>query len=291
MIDANVGFMSYSGTLYRSTNGGNSWSTSGITQPPILLATTNGRGSLWYRDGTLWVVLILFLFLANFRTSFITLTAIPLSILVTALVFNYLGITINTMTLGGIAVAIGELVDDAVVDIENIFRRLKENRQKANPDPPKKVIFKASSEVRNSIVYSTLIVCLVVLPLFVMSGLEGRMFAPLALAYVVSLLASLVVSLTVTPALASLLLPNAKFIEQKGDPLLLRGLKWLDAKVIRWALRHPRAILVAAAFLAFGSKFVVVWMGSEFLPPFNEGTLTVNVQTRPGTSLERARRS
>ncbi|MBY0460458.1 MAG: efflux RND transporter permease subunit, partial [Gemmataceae bacterium] len=185
---------------------------------------------------------------------------------------------------------IGELVDDAVVDVENIYRRLKENRQKAAPDPPLKVIYKASSEVRNSIVYATLIVCLVVLPLFVLSGLEGRMFAPLALAYVVSLVASLVVSLTVTPALASLLLPRARFMERKGDPPLLRALKWLDAKVVRWALRHPRKILVAAAVLAFGSKFVVLWMGSEFLPPFNEGTLTVNVQTRPGTSLEESKR-
>jgi CzcA family heavy metal efflux pump len=242
------------------------------------------------RDGTLWVILVLFLFLANFRTSFITLTAIPLSVLVTVLVFNALGVTINTMTLGGIAVAVGELVDDAVVDIENIFRRLKENRQKADPDPPLRVIFRASSEVRNSIVYATLIVCLVVLPLFALSGLEGRMFAPLALAYVVSLLASLVVSLTVTPALASLLLPRARFLGRKGDPPLLRLLKWLDAKVVRWALRHPRKILLTAAVLAFGSKFVVFWMGSEFLPPFNEGTLTVNVQTRPGTSLEESKR-
>jgi len=242
------------------------------------------------RDGTIWVVLILFLFLANFRTSFITLTAIPLSVLITALVFNYFGITINTMTLGGIAVAIGELVDDAVVDIENIFRRLKLNQQKSNPEPPMKVVFKASSEVRNSIVYSTLIVCLVVLPLFVLSGLEGKMFAPLALAYVVSLLASLIVSLTVTPALASLLLPKARFMEHKGDPFVLRALKWIDAKFIRWALRHPRAILISAAILAFGSKFVILWMGSEFLPPFNEGTLTVNVQTRPGTSLTESKR-
>ena len=242
------------------------------------------------RDGTLWVVLILFLFLANFRTSFITLTAIPLSIFVTVLVFNYLGVTINTMTLGGIAVAIGELVDDAVVDVENIYRRLKENLRNPTPDPALKVIFHASSEVRNSIVYATLIVCLVVLPLFVLSGLEGRMFAPLALAYVVSLLASLLVSLTVTPALASLLLPRARFLTRKGDPLLLRFLKWLDAKVIRWSLRHPRKILACAATLSFSSIFMVFWMGSEFLPTFNEGTLTVNVQTRPGTSLEESKR-
>jgi CzcA family heavy metal efflux pump len=242
------------------------------------------------RDGTLWVVLVLFLFLANLRTSFITLTAIPLSVLVTVLVFTYFGVTINTMTLGGIAVAVGELVDDAIVDVENIYRRLKENRQKAAPEPPLQVIYRASSEVRNSIVYATLIVCLVVLPLFVLSGLEGRMFAPLGLAYVTSLVASLLVSLTVTPALASLLLPRARFLAKKADPPLLRALKWADARVIRWALRHPRKILIVAAAFAFGSKFVVLWMGSEFLPPFNEGTLTVNVVLRPGTSLEESTR-
>jgi CzcA family heavy metal efflux pump len=242
------------------------------------------------RDGTLWVVLVLFLFLANLRTSFITLTAIPLSVLITVLVFTYFGVTINTMTLGGIAVAVGELVDDAIVDVENIFRRLKENRQKPAPDPPIQVIYRASREVRNSIVYATLIVCLVVLPLFVLSGLEGRMFAPLGLAYVTSLVASLVVSLTVTPALASLLLPRARFLAKRADPLVLRALKWADTKVIRWALRHPRKILIVAAAFAFGSKFVVLWMGSEFLPPFNEGTLTVNVVLQPGTSLAESTR-
>src|SRR5262249_4894357 len=151
------------------------------------------------------------------------LTAIPLSILITALVFTYFGVSINTMTLGGIAVAVGELVDDAIVDIENIYRRLKENRHKDPPEPVLKVIYQASSEVRNSIVYATLIVCLVVLPLFALSGLEGRMFAPLGLAYLTSLLASLAVSLTVTPALASFLLPRARFMERRGDPWLLRG--------------------------------------------------------------------
>jgi CzcA family heavy metal efflux pump len=242
------------------------------------------------RDGTIWVVLVLFLFLANFRTSFITLTAIPLSILTTVLVFTYFGVTINTMTLGGIAVAIGELVDDAIVDVENIYRRLKENRQKDAPDPPLQVIFRASSEVRNSIVYATLIVCLVVLPLFVLTGLEGRMFAPLGLAYVVSLAASLVVSLTVTPALASLLLPQARFLRRRADPLVLRVLKWLDERAIRWALRRPVKILLAVAVLAVASNLMIVGMGSEFLPQFNEGTLTINVQLRPGTSLEESKR-
>ncbi|MBX9582980.1 MAG: efflux RND transporter permease subunit [Gemmataceae bacterium] len=237
------------------------------------------------RDGTVWVFVVLFLFLANLRTSVITLTAIPLSILVTALVFTYLGITINTMTLGGIAVAVGELVDDAIVDIENIFRRLKENRQKASPDPPLKVIFKASSEVRNSIVYATLIVCLVVLPLFALSGLEGRMFAPLGFAYLISLMASLAVSLTVTPVLASFLLPRAKFLGHRRDPLLLRGLKWLDARLLRVTLRFPRPILAGSLALSAVTMAAVLWMGSEFLPPFNEGTVTISLQLPPGSSL------
>jgi CzcA family heavy metal efflux pump len=242
------------------------------------------------RDGTIWVFVVLFLFLANLRTSVITLTAIPLSILVTALVFTYFGITINTMTLGGIAVAVGELVDDAIVDVENIFRRLKENRQRANPDPPLKVIFKASSEVRNSIVYATLIVCLVVLPLFALSGLEGRMFAPLGLAYLVSLMASLAVSLTVTPVLASFLLPRAKFLGHRRDPLLLRALKWLDTRLLKGTLRFPRPILFGSLALSLVAMTAVFWMGSEFLPPFNEGTLTVNLQMSPGTSLEESGR-
>jgi CzcA family heavy metal efflux pump len=242
------------------------------------------------RDGALWVLVVLFLFLWNLRTSAITLTALPLSVLVTVLVFHAFGVSVNTMTLGGIAVAVGELVDDAIVDIENIFRRLKENRQKAASDPPLRVIFLASSEVRNSIVYATVVVCLVVLPLFALGGLEGRMFAPLGLAYVVSLAASLVVSLTVTPVLASYLLPRARFLGHRHDPLLLRGLKWLDARVVRFALRHPRPILATVGVLVALSVLGVLGMGGEFLPPFNEGTLTVNVQAEPGTNLRESDR-
>ncbi len=242
------------------------------------------------RDGALWVLVILFVFLWDLRTSFITLTALPLSVLVTFLVFHAFGVSVNTMTLGGLAVAVGELVDDAIVDVENIFRRLKENRLKAAPDPPLKVVFLASSEVRNSIVYATLIVCLVALPLFGLSGLEGRMFAPLGLAYVVSLAASLLVSLTVTPVLASYLLPRARFLEHRGDPLLLRGLKWLDARLVRFALRHPRAILGVTAALAALAVAGVAGMGGDFLPPFNEGTVTVSAQAEPGTSLRESSR-
>lgn len=237
------------------------------------------------RDGALWVSLVLLLFLGNLRTSLITLTAIPLSVLATVLVFSWTGSTINTMTLGGIAVAVGELVDDAIVDIENIFRRLRENARAETPLPALEVIRAASSEVRGTIVYATAVVCLVTLPFFFLSGLEGRMFAPLALAYVTSLVASLVVSLTVTPALSAILMPGAGFLTKPREPLLVRVLKALDERVVRWSLRHPVGILVGVGLLAVGSKLVIFGMGSEFMPPFSEGTLTVSLQTRPGTSL------
>jgi CzcA family heavy metal efflux pump len=242
------------------------------------------------RDGAVWVVVVLFLFLWNLRTSAITLTAIPLSIIVTALVFHFTGITINTMTLGGLAVAIGELVDDSIVDVENIYRRLKENRGKDRPDNPLKVIFLASAEIRNSIVYATLIVVLVVLPLFSLGGLEGRMFAPLGLSYLLTLLASLVVSLTVTPVLASFLLPRARFLEHAHDPFVLRWLKRLDERVLRVTLRHAGVVLAVTAILATLSVAAVAFMGGEFMPPFNEGTLTIGATAPPATSLEESNR-
>jgi HME family heavy-metal exporter len=163
----------------------------------------------------------------NFRTSFSSLIAMPLSILLTVITFRWMGVSVNTMTMGGVAVAIGDLVDDSIVDIENIFRRLKENRQLPQPRPALDVVFDASREVRNSIVYATLIVTLVVLPLFALEGLEGRMFAPLGLAYIVSLLCSLLVSLTVTPVLGYWLLGRAQLLERRGDAWLLRVLKGL----------------------------------------------------------------
>jgi Cu/Ag efflux pump CusA len=214
----------------------------------------------------------------------------PISILLTVLIFRLLGISINTMTMGGIAVAIGDLVDDSIVDIENIYRRLKENRQSAHPQNALKVIFLASSEVRNSIVYATLIVALVVLPLFALDGLEGRMFAPLGIAYITSLLASLAVSLTITPVLGSFLLPQARFLNEAGDPFLLRGLKWITERVLRLTLRHAYAVLAAVGVLVLVSITSIVWMGGDFLPPFNEGTLTINVQAEPGTSLGESNR-
>lgn len=241
------------------------------------------------RDGAIWVVIVLFLFLWNLRTSAITLVAMPISIVITALVFRYFGVSINTMTLGGLAVAIGELVDDSIVDIENIYRRLKENRQKEQPDDPLIVIFQASSEVRNSIVYATLIVVLVVLPLFSLAGLEGRLFAPLGLAYVVTLLASLLVSLTVTPVLASYLLPNARFLSH-GEPALVRWLKRIDSRVLHFTLKHSYAVLTVVTLLVLASVVSIFGMGGEFLPPFNEGTLTIGLETPPSTSLQESDR-
>ena len=202
------------------------------------------------------LIVVLFIFLWNLRISLITLTAIPLSIIITAMAFSHFGISMNTMTLGGLAAAIGELVDDSIVDIENIFRRLKENYRKSSPDSPLRVIFLASCEVRNSIVYATLIVVLAVLPLFSLSGLEGRMFAPLGLAYLTTLLASLVVSLTVTPVLASYLLFKKDFVGKQGDPLLLRWLKWVDGYLLRFTLRHSTAVLVTVGVLVVLSHYI-----------------------------------
>ncbi len=244
------------------------------------------------RDGALWVVVVLFLLMGNFRTSISSLTSMPLSIMLTVIVFYLSGITINTMTLGGIAVAIGDLVDDSIVDIENIVRRLRENKQLpvGAQKSALEVIFAASSEVRNSIVYATLIVVLVVVPLFMMSGLEGRLFAPLGLAYIVALLCSLLVSLTFTPVLASFLLPRAPFLAERREPLLLRWLKALDRRVLTWTLDRPRLVLAIVSIVVVATCMTLPWMGGEFLPQFNEGTATINLRLEPGTSLAESQR-
>ncbi|UOQ50739.1 efflux RND transporter permease subunit [Hymenobacter cellulosivorans] len=238
------------------------------------------------RDGAILVVIVLLAFLLNVRTTFISLVAIPLSLLVTALVFRLAGISINTMTLGGLAIAIGELVDDAIVDVENVFRRLRENQQLAQPKPALQVIYAASSEVRNSIVYATIIVVLVFLPLFALEGMEGRIFAPLGIAYITSIVASLFVSLTVTPVLCYYLLPRMKQIrqaEQEGG--LVRWLKRKDTGLLHWGVARPRLVLTATAILFAVAAALVPFFGTEFLPPFNEGSLTVNFSAPAGTSL------
>jgi len=241
------------------------------------------------RDGAILVALVLFLFLLNFRTTLITLTAIPLSFVTAAIVFRVAGLEINTMTLGGLAVAVGELVDDAIVDVENVFRRLRENRARALPAPALRVVLDASREVRGSIVYATVLVILVFVPLFMLGGLEGRLFVPLGVAYIVSILASLVVSLTVTPALCSLLLPRMRAVA-RGDGLLVRGLKRAQRWLLAHTLRRPRTVAVAAALLVLGAAAAVPFLGAEFLPPFNEGTLTINLLAPPGTSLTESNR-
>ncbi len=245
-------------------------------------AVSNVEESL--RDGVILVAIVLFLFLLNFRTTAITLTAIPLSFVLTAIVFRIFGLTVNTMTLGGLAIAIGELVDDAIVDVENVLRRLKENRRNEAPLSPIKVIYHASSEVRNSIVIATVIVCLVFIPLFYMGGIEGRLFIPLGISYIISLLASMVVSLTVTPALCSYLLSNAKFLDHK-EGWLPRGLKFVERKVLNIALDFPKIIVAVVFILLFATIGLATRFGHNFLPAFNEGTATVSIMATPGISL------
>ena len=242
------------------------------------------------RDGSIFVAIILFLFLVNFRTTAITLTAIPLSVLITFVILKIFGISINTMTLGGLAVAIGELVDDAIVDVENVFRRLRQNHAAENPKSPYRVVYEASSEVRNSIVMATAMVILVFVPLLALQGLEGRFFVPLGIAYVVSILASLVVSLTVTPALCAYLLPKAKIMEKESDGALVAKLKHWDAKILDRVLDRPKAVLGVILSLVVIAGISVFFMGREFLPPFNEGSVTAFVVSPPGTSLSESNR-
>jgi CzcA family heavy metal efflux pump len=237
------------------------------------------------RDGAILVTIILVLFLLNVRTTAITLTAIPLSMVVAALALQAFGLTLNTMTLGGLAVAIGELVDDAVVDVENVYRRLRENRALPTPRAPLRVILDASVEVRSSIVFSTLLVILVFIPLFALSGIEGRLFAPLGIAYIASIVASMVVSLTVTPVLASYLLPRMTQEKEHTDGWLVRKLKGLDRRALEWALPRPKTILFAVGAAVLVAAVSVPFLGTSFLPPFNEGTATVNLLATPGTSL------
>jgi len=243
------------------------------------------------RDGAIMVVIILFLFLLNFRTTLITLTAIPLSFVVTILYFKWAGITINTMTLGGLAVAIGMVVDDAIVDVENVFRRLRENRHASNPRPVLRVIASASAEVRNSILYATMLIILVFIPLFGLGGIEGRLFAPIGVATIVAMIASFVVSLTVIPALCSYLLPRMKRMAHEKDGWLVRQLKAFDRRfILHYTLRHPYLVMGIALVLVAGSFALYPIMGKEFLPEFNEGTATINVVSAPGTSLKQSNR-
>ncbi len=254
----------------------------------IEVAIRNVTGAL--RDGGLLVVVIVLLFLANARATFITLTAIPLSLVVTVLVMKAFGATMNTMTLGGMAIAIGALVDDAVILVENVFRRLRLNN--LHPEDHRKrtmqVVFDASIEIQKSIVFATLIIGMVFLPIFFLSGVEGRLLKPLGVAYIVSLGASLLVALTVSPVLCDLLLPKSKDVLTGHEPKVVTWLKTHYARILTPVLAHPWRVTVPAAvalLLALGST---LFMGRSFLPEFNEGTLTLSAVTLPGTSLDQA---
>ena len=241
------------------------------------------------RDAVIVVAVVLFAFLLNVRTTAISLLAIPISILFTVLVFRLSGLSINTMTLGGLAIAIGELVDDAVVDVENVFRRLKENREAGNPRPMLEVVAAASQEVRSGIIYATIIVVLVFLPLFALQGIEGKLFAPLGVAYIVSILGSLVTSVTVTPVLCYYLIPGMKRLAERESPLV-RVLKRWDARLLRWSfdkLAPLGGIVAVLVLLAGGGAW---FLPRAFLPPFNEGTLTVSMTFQPGISLAESNR-
>lgn len=238
------------------------------------------------RDGSFMVILVLFLFLLNFRTTFITLTAIPLSIAITALIFRAFDLSINTMTLGGIAVAIGALVDDAIVGVENVYRRLRQNEEKTKKLNPIWVIFLASSEVRKPVLIGTLVVIVVFIPLFFLSGLEGRLFTPVGIAYMVSVAASLLVSLTVTPTLCFYMLRQGKRVTRKGDSWVVRRLKALSERTIRFSLKYPLSILGVLVAAVMVALLLLLTRGTQFLPEFNEGALQVNLVLPPETGLK-----
>ena len=244
-------------------------------------------------EGALMVIVVLFFFLMNVRTTLISLVALPMSIIITVVILHLLGISINTMTLGGIAIAIGSLVDDAIVDVENVHKRLRQNYRRPREQwrSPVKVVFEASKEVRTPIFNSTLIICASFIPLFFLSGMEGRMLIPLGISFIVSLAASTIVALTLTPVLCSYLLGSEKSLgDIDKDPWVTRNLKSSYAKALEWCLAHGRTVVVTTGILFAVSLGLFFTLGRGFLPPFNEGSLTINVSTLPGISLEESDR-
>lgn len=241
------------------------------------------------RDGALMVVVILFIFLMNWRTTVITLTAIPVSIAITAIVFAFFGFTINTMTLGGLAVGMGSLVDSAIVDVENSFRRLRQNKAKPKGEQknPMQVVFDASFEVRGAVVMATLLVVIVYLPLFFLSGMEGRLFIPIGLAYMISMGASLIVAMTLTVALCATLLPN-HLPETERESWIVRILKPQIRKLIIWSVDHAKSVLIIFTILTIGAIGILASSSTAFLPEFNEGVAQVNLVLPPETSLKNA---
>ena len=243
------------------------------------------------RDGAVLVAIILFLFLFNFRTTLISLAALPVSLIVSVLAMKLSGATINTMTLGGLTIAIGALVDDAIIDVENVLRRLRENRAKPEAERklPLEVIYEASREIRGSIVFATLIVMLVFVPIFFLTGVEGRLLAPLGLAYLVAIFASLIVALTLTPALCAYALPGAKSVED-GDSFVVRHLKRLYLPALRRTVKRPGVVIAFSGGLLVLALVLASFLGRTFLPDFNEGALSLSAVTLPGTSLEESDR-
>ncbi len=240
-------------------------------------------------EGAIFVSIILILFLGSFRTTIISLLAIPISLLATFVVMKFLGLNINTMSLGGMAIAIGSLVDDAIIDVENVYKRLRQNRLKPQGERQSNftVVFEASREIRSSILNATLIIIVAFLPLFFLSGMEGRMLKPLGISFIVSLSMSLLVAMTLTPVLAQMLLSNDRYLKRHSHE------QWLTARLIRWyesslryAMRHKKVLLTGTVILFALSVFLISRMGRSFLPEFNEGSLTLSVVTPPGTSLD-----
>ncbi|MDR0845314.1 MAG: CusA/CzcA family heavy metal efflux RND transporter, partial [Tannerella sp.] len=245
----------------------------------------NVKKSLY--EGGIFVVIVLIIFLMNVRTTVISLVTIPLSLLVSILTLKMMGLTINTMSLGGMAISIGSLVDDAIVDVENVFKHLRENRQKPDEErePALTVVFEASREVRMPILNSTLIIVVSFVPLFFLSGMEGRMLAPLGITFIVALFASTVIALTLTPVLCSYLLGNSKMRNDK-EPFIVRKLKTAYEVALKWALEHKKSVLSGTGAVLVVTIALCFTLGRSFLPSFNEGSFTINVSTLPGISLE-----
>mgnify|MGYP002792137564 FL=1 len=239
-------------------------------------------------EGSIFVVIVLLLFLMNGRTTFISLMALPLSLLTSILALKLMGLTINTMSLGGMAIAIGSLVDDAIIDVENVFRHLRENRKKPKEEQQSvlTIVFEASKEVRMPILNSTLIIVASFTPLFFLSGMEGRMLVPLGIAFIVALFASTIIALTVTPVLCSYLLANNKKDKIEKESVFVMKLKAIYEKSLHWALEKQKIVLGITGLLLISAIAISFTFGRNFLPPFNEGSFTVTLNTLPGISLE-----
>lgn len=243
-------------------------------------------------EGAIFVIIVLFIFLMNWRTTVISLVSIPLSIVASLLAIRWMGLTINTMSLGGIAIAIGSLVDDSIVDVENVFKRLRQNRETPEGERESivKVVYEASKEVRMPMLNSTLIIIASFLPLFFLSGMEGRMLKPLGITFIISLMASTLVALTVTPVLSSFMLGSQNSDKTGREPALVRWLKKYYGKALNWSLGHKKTILCGVGALLVAAVVMFFTLGGSFLPAFNEGSFTISVSTVPGISLEESDR-